>query len=154
MSLEKSRNSPAPGLLSDSSAGPCSAHLAAPPRATGTPDSRLQRHGTTTLFAAFNILNGKVIAAGQARHRSRQGGAALAKAQATAAVSFSLHTRSKDSSLSTAPLKDPCGAGPRPAPPVLLTEQAGNLPQLERRSKLLSQRVLSSCYRKLDFSGC
>lgn len=31
-----------------------------------------KRHGTTTLFAAFNILNGKVIAACQPRHRSRE----------------------------------------------------------------------------------
>jgi transposase len=31
-----------------------------------------KRHGTTTLFAAFNILNGKVIGTGQDRHRSRE----------------------------------------------------------------------------------
>ena len=31
-----------------------------------------KRHGTTTLFAAFNILNGKVIATCQPRHRSRE----------------------------------------------------------------------------------
>ena len=31
-----------------------------------------QRHGTTTLFAAFNILNGKVIGTCQPRHRSRE----------------------------------------------------------------------------------
>jgi transposase/DNA-binding CsgD family transcriptional regulator len=31
-----------------------------------------KRHGTTTLFAAFNILNGKVIGACQQRHRSRE----------------------------------------------------------------------------------
>jgi transposase len=31
-----------------------------------------ERHGTTTLFAAFNILNGKVIGTCQARHRSRE----------------------------------------------------------------------------------
>jgi transposase len=31
-----------------------------------------KRHGTTTLFAAFNILNGKVIGACQPRHRSRE----------------------------------------------------------------------------------
>ncbi len=31
-----------------------------------------KRHGTTTLFAAFNILNGKVIGACQDRHRSRE----------------------------------------------------------------------------------
>jgi len=31
-----------------------------------------KRHGTTTLFAAFNILNGKVIGAGQDRHRRRE----------------------------------------------------------------------------------
>ncbi|MGH9474360.1 MAG: IS630 family transposase, partial [Terriglobales bacterium] len=31
-----------------------------------------KRNGTTTLFAAFNILNGKVIGACQARHRSRE----------------------------------------------------------------------------------
>ena len=31
-----------------------------------------QRNGTTTLFAAFNILNGKVIGACQQRHRSRE----------------------------------------------------------------------------------
>jgi transposase len=31
-----------------------------------------KRHGTTTLFAAFNILNGKVIGACQHRHRSRE----------------------------------------------------------------------------------
>ena len=30
-----------------------------------------KRHGTTTLFAAFNILNGKVIGTCQERHRSR-----------------------------------------------------------------------------------
>jgi transposase/DNA-binding CsgD family transcriptional regulator len=30
------------------------------------------RHGTTTLFAAFNILNGKVIGTCQPRHRSRE----------------------------------------------------------------------------------
>lgn len=31
-----------------------------------------KRNGTTTLFAAFNILNGKVIGTCQARHRSRE----------------------------------------------------------------------------------
>ena len=31
-----------------------------------------KRHPTTTLFAAFNILNGKVIGACQQRHRSRE----------------------------------------------------------------------------------
>jgi len=31
-----------------------------------------QRNGTTTLFAAFNILNGKVIGTCQPRHRSRE----------------------------------------------------------------------------------
>ena len=31
-----------------------------------------KRHGTTTLFAAFNILNGKVIGTCQKRHRSRE----------------------------------------------------------------------------------
>lgn len=31
-----------------------------------------KRHGTTTLFAAFNILNGKVIGTCQQRHRSRE----------------------------------------------------------------------------------
>jgi transposase len=31
-----------------------------------------KRHGTTTLFAAFNILNGKVIGTCQPRHRSRE----------------------------------------------------------------------------------
>jgi transposase len=31
-----------------------------------------KRNGTTTLFAAFNILNGKVIGACQPRHRSRE----------------------------------------------------------------------------------
>jgi transposase/DNA-binding CsgD family transcriptional regulator len=31
-----------------------------------------KRHGTTTLFAAFNILNGKVIGTCQDRHRSRE----------------------------------------------------------------------------------
>lgn len=31
-----------------------------------------QRHGTTTLFAAFNILNGKVMGTCQGRHRSRE----------------------------------------------------------------------------------
>jgi transposase len=31
-----------------------------------------KRHGTTTLFAAFNILNGKVIGTCQLRHRSRE----------------------------------------------------------------------------------
>src|SRR5271167_285974 len=31
-----------------------------------------KRYGTTTLFAAFNILNGKVIGACQDRHRSRE----------------------------------------------------------------------------------
>jgi putative transposase len=31
-----------------------------------------KRHGTTTLFAAFNILNGKVIADCKSRHRSRE----------------------------------------------------------------------------------
>ncbi len=31
-----------------------------------------KRHGTTTLFAAFNILNGKVIGTCQARHRSKE----------------------------------------------------------------------------------
>ena len=30
-----------------------------------------KRHGTTTLFAAFNILNGRVIGTCQPRHRSR-----------------------------------------------------------------------------------
>jgi hypothetical protein len=33
-----------------------------------------KRHGTTTLFAAFNILNGKVIGTCQPRHRSREFG--------------------------------------------------------------------------------
>jgi transposase len=31
-----------------------------------------KRHGTTTLFTAFNILNGKVIGTCQERHRSRE----------------------------------------------------------------------------------
>ena len=31
-----------------------------------------KRHGTTTLFAAFNILNGKVIGTCQERHRSKE----------------------------------------------------------------------------------
>ena len=31
-----------------------------------------KRYGTTTLFAAFNILNGKVIGTCQERHRSRE----------------------------------------------------------------------------------
>ena len=31
-----------------------------------------KRHGTTTLFAAFNILSGKVIGSCQERHRSRE----------------------------------------------------------------------------------
>jgi transposase len=31
-----------------------------------------KRHGTTTLFAAFNILNGRVIGTCQPRHRSRE----------------------------------------------------------------------------------
>ena len=31
-----------------------------------------RRHGTTTLFAAFNILNGKVMGSCQPRHRSRE----------------------------------------------------------------------------------
>lgn len=31
-----------------------------------------KRHGTTTLFAAFNIVNGKVIGTCQERHRSRE----------------------------------------------------------------------------------
>jgi transposase len=31
-----------------------------------------KRHGTTTLFAAFNILNGKVIGSCQPRHRARE----------------------------------------------------------------------------------
>ncbi len=31
-----------------------------------------KRNGTTTLFAAFNILNGKVIGTCQQRHRSRE----------------------------------------------------------------------------------
>ena len=31
-----------------------------------------KRHGTTTLFAAFNIVNGKVIGTCQQRHRSRE----------------------------------------------------------------------------------
>ena len=31
-----------------------------------------KRHGTTTLFAAFNILNGKVIGTCQYRHRSQE----------------------------------------------------------------------------------
>ena len=31
-----------------------------------------KRHGTTTLFAAFNILNGKVLGTCQARHRARE----------------------------------------------------------------------------------
>ena len=36
------------------------------------PTHDYQRHGTTTLFAAFNILNGKVIGTCQQRHRSRE----------------------------------------------------------------------------------
>jgi transposase len=31
-----------------------------------------KRHGTTTLFAAFNILNGKVLGTCQPRHRARE----------------------------------------------------------------------------------
>jgi len=31
-----------------------------------------KRHGTTTLFAAFNILNGRVLGTCQARHRARE----------------------------------------------------------------------------------
>ena len=31
-----------------------------------------KRHGTTTLFAAFNILNGKVIGSCQPRHRAKE----------------------------------------------------------------------------------
>jgi transposase len=31
-----------------------------------------QRHGTTTLFAAFNIVNGKVVGSCQPRHRSKE----------------------------------------------------------------------------------
>jgi hypothetical protein len=32
------------------------------------------RHGSTTLFSAFNILNGKVVGTCQQRHRSREFG--------------------------------------------------------------------------------
>jgi len=46
-----------------------------PPLRTGLPERQThdyKRPGTTTLFAAFNILNGKVIGACQQRHRSRE----------------------------------------------------------------------------------
>src|SRR5438128_11426465 len=36
------------------------------------PSHDYERHGTTTLFAAFNILNGKVIGSCQPRHRSKE----------------------------------------------------------------------------------
>ena len=45
------------------------------PLRTGLPERQThdyKRHGTTTLFAAFKILNGKVIGACQDRHRSRE----------------------------------------------------------------------------------
>jgi transposase len=45
------------------------------PLRPGLPERQTQdykRHRTTTLFAAFNILNGKVISACQDRHRSRE----------------------------------------------------------------------------------
>jgi len=45
------------------------------PLRPGLPERRThdyKRHGTTTLFAAFNILNGKVIGTCQERHRSRE----------------------------------------------------------------------------------
>src|SRR6202162_2338887 len=44
------------------------------PLRPGLPErqTHYKRHGTTTLFAAFNILNGKVIGTCQDRHRSRE----------------------------------------------------------------------------------
>jgi len=42
------------------------------PGKCGTMTHDYKRHGTTTLFAAFNILNGKVIGTCQPRHRSRE----------------------------------------------------------------------------------
>src|SRR5216683_1250197 len=45
------------------------------PLRPGLPERRThdyKRHGTTTLFAAFNILNGKVIGACLPRHRGRE----------------------------------------------------------------------------------
>jgi transposase len=45
------------------------------PLRSGLPERQThdyKRHGTTTLFAAFNILNGKVIGTCQHRHRSRE----------------------------------------------------------------------------------
>jgi len=45
------------------------------PLRSGLPERKThdyKRHGTTTLFAAFNILNGKVIGTCQNRHRSRE----------------------------------------------------------------------------------
>ena len=45
------------------------------PLRSGLPERQThdyKRHGTTTLFAAFNILNGKVIGTCQPRHRSRE----------------------------------------------------------------------------------
>jgi transposase len=45
------------------------------PLRPGLPERRThdyKRHGTTTLFAAFHILNGKVIGTCQDRHRSRE----------------------------------------------------------------------------------
>jgi hypothetical protein len=45
------------------------------PLRPGLPERRTHdynRHGTITLFAAFNILNRKVIGTSQDRHRSRE----------------------------------------------------------------------------------
>jgi hypothetical protein len=45
------------------------------PLRTGLPERQIhnyKRHGTTTLFAAFNILNGRVIGTCQERHRNRE----------------------------------------------------------------------------------
>jgi hypothetical protein len=55
----------------DSGVGSHGPHPAAAPVFAGTPNPRL-RASRTTLFAAFNILNGKVIGTCQERHRSRE----------------------------------------------------------------------------------
>jgi hypothetical protein len=44
-------------------------YLAQAPPAEKNP---YKRHGTTTLFAAFNLLNGKVIGSCWPRHRGKQ----------------------------------------------------------------------------------
>lgn len=50
-----------------------------------------QRHGTTTLFAAFNILNGKVIGSCLPRHRGREFARFLTQLEQAVPVDLEIH---------------------------------------------------------------